>query len=156
MNIGEAAKASGVSAKMIRHYEALGLVPRAGRTASGYRQYSASDVHVLRFVARSRDLGFSIAEIGELLSLWKDRGRSSRQVKALALEHIQALETKVRELLEMKATLEHLAACCHGDHRPDCPILAELAGESRQSPAAEPAPRSGRLVRPRPATREAS
>ena len=97
MNIGEAAKASGVSAKMIRHYESLGLMPKAARTDSGYRQYSENDVHVLRFIARSRDLGFSIAEIGELLSLWKNRRRSSSQVKALALKHIADLAAKVRE-----------------------------------------------------------
>jgi MerR family copper efflux transcriptional regulator len=154
MNIGDAAKASGVSAKMIRHYEALGLVPKAARTDSGYRQYSENDVHVLRFIARSRDLGFSIAEIGELLGLWKNRRRSSAQVKALALKHIADLDAKVRELLEMKATLAHLAHCCHGDSRPDCPILAELAGE--HAPAPQPAPRTGRLRTRRAATRAAS
>ncbi len=146
MNIGEAAKASGVSAKMIRHYESLGLMPKAARTDSGYRQYSENDVHVLRFIARSRDLGFSIAEIGELLSLWKNRRRSSSQVKALALKHIADLEAKVRELLEMKATLEHLSHCCHGDSRPDCPILEELAGHGAPGAAAvAPARRNGRL-----------
>jgi MerR family copper efflux transcriptional regulator len=128
MNIGEAARASGVSAKMIRHYESLGLVPRAARTESGYRQYSANDVHVLRFIARARDLGFSLAEIAELLNLWKDRSRPSRDVKALALKHVRELEARVQELLEVKATLEHLANCCHGDDRPDCPILENLAG----------------------------
>ena len=154
MNIGTAAKASGVSAKMIRHYESLGLMPRAARSESGYRQYTDRDVHVLRFIARSRDLGFSIAEIGELLGLWQNRRRSSSQVKALALRHIADLDAKVRELLEMKATLEHLAHCCHGDSRPECPILAELAGES--GPAPQPAPRTGRLRAPRAATRAAS
>jgi MerR family copper efflux transcriptional regulator len=146
MNIGAAAKASGVSAKMIRHYESLGLVPKAGRTEAGYRQYSDNDVHVLRFIARARDLGFSIAEIGELLGLWKNRRRSSAQVKALALKHIADLDAKVRELRAMQATLEHLAHCCHGDQRHDCPILEELAGGA--APAAEaaaPGRRSGRL-----------
>lgn len=152
MNIGAAARASGVSAKMIRHYESLGLVPRAGRTEAGYRQYSDRDVHVLRFIARARDLGFTIPEIGELLGLWQDRARSSRQVRALAVKHIADLETKVRELQEMKSTLEHLVHCCHGDSRPECPILDALAREDE--PAA--APRKGRLDGRRRATRAAS
>jgi Cu(I)-responsive transcriptional regulator len=127
MNIGEAAKASGVSAKMIRHYEGVGLVPVPKRTESGYRQYSDSEVHTLRFIRQARDLGFSIYEIGELLSLWHNRKRPSRLVKALAEVHIQALEQKAQELLAMKNTLEHLVHCCHGDERPDCPILDVLA-----------------------------
>jgi len=151
MNIGAAARASGVSAKMIRHYESLGLVPRASRTEAGYRQYSDRDVHVLRFIARSRDLGFSIPEIGELLGLWQDRRRSSRQVKALALKHIADLETRVRELEEMKATLLHLAHCCQGDSRPDCPILDALG---RDGPP-QAATGRGRLRAGR-ATRESS
>ena len=130
MNIGEAASASGVSAKMIRHYESVGLVPAATRTDAGYRQYGASDVHTLRFIRHARDLGFSIAEIGELVSLWHDRGRPSRQVKALAEKHIQDLEQKAAELLAMKASLQHLVHCCHGDDRPDCPILDGLADQS--------------------------
>jgi Cu(I)-responsive transcriptional regulator len=130
MNIGEAASASGVSAKMIRHYESVGLVPAATRTDAGYRQYGASDVHTLRFIRHARDLGFSIAEIGELLSLWHDRGRPSRQVKALAEKHIRDLEQKAAELLAMKASLQHLVHCCHGDDRPDCPILDGLADQS--------------------------
>ena len=130
MNIGEAAKASGVSAKMIRHYEQVGLVPAAARTDSGYRQYDGSDVHTLRFIRQSRDLGFSIPEIGELVGLWQNRRRPSRQVKALAEAHIQELEQKAQELLAMKATLEHLVHCCHGDDRPECPILESLAGET--------------------------
>jgi len=129
MNIGDAAKASGVSAKMIRHYEAVGLVPMPKRTESGYRQYTDSEVHTLRFIRQARDLGFSIHEIGELLSLWHNRKRPSRLVKALAEVHIQALEQKTQELLAMKGTLEHLVHCCHGDERPDCPILDVLAGE---------------------------
>ena len=127
MNIGEAAKASGVSPKMIRHYEVVGLVPVPKRTESGYRQYDDNEVHTLRFIRQARDLGFSIHEIGELLSLWHNRKRPSRLVKALAEVHIQALEQKAQELLAMKATLEHLVHCCHGDERPDCPILDVLA-----------------------------
>jgi len=128
MNIGEAASASGVSAKMIRHYEQVGLVPAAARTEAGYRQYGDGDVHTLRFIRHARDLGFSIAEIGELVGLWHDRSRPSRQVKALAEKHIHDLEQKAAELLAMKATLQHLVHCCHGDDRPDCPILEGLAG----------------------------
>ena len=126
MNIGQAAKASGVSAKMIRHYEEVGLIPAPNRTDAGYRQYSDSEVHTLQFVRRSRDLGFSILQIGELLGLWQDRKRPSRQVKALAEAHIKELDAKAHELLAMKATLEHLAHCCHGDDRPECPILEKL------------------------------
>ena len=129
MNIGEAAKASGVSAKMIRHYEEVGLTPAATRTDAGYRQYGDADVHTLRFVRHARDLGFSIAEIGELVGLWHNRKRPSRQVKALAQAHILELEQKAQELLAMKATLEHLVHCCHGDDRPDCPILETLASD---------------------------
>jgi MerR family copper efflux transcriptional regulator len=138
VNIGAAARASGVSAKMIRHYESLGLVPPAGRTEAGYRRYTENDVHALRFIARSRDLGFSLPEIAELLGLWQDRTRSSRQVKALAQKHIADLATKLRELEEMKATLEHLVHCCHGDSRPECPILEALGARDA------PAPRRGR------------
>lgn len=127
MNIGEAAKACGVSAKMIRHYESVELLPAARRNESGYRRYDTKDVHTLRFIRRARDLGFSIDEIRELLSLWQNKRRSSRQVKALAQVHIEALEAKVQELVAMKATLQSLVHCCHGDERPDCPILEELA-----------------------------
>lgn len=128
MNIGQAATASGISAKMIRHYEGVGLLPAPQRTDSGYRQYHESEVHTLRFIRQARDLGFSIHEIGELLSLWHDRRRPSRLVKAMAEAHIQALEQKAQELLAMKNTLEHLVHCCHGDERPECPILDVLAG----------------------------
>ncbi|MEP7297485.1 MAG: Cu(I)-responsive transcriptional regulator [Burkholderiales bacterium] len=128
MNIGEAAGASGVSAKMIRHYEAVGLLPAARRTEGGYRQYDPAEVHTLRFIRHSRDLGFSIAEITELVGLWQNRRRPSRQVKALAQAHIQELEQKAQHLLAMKSTLEHLVHCCHGDDRPECPILEGLAG----------------------------
>lgn len=126
MNIGMAAKASGVSAKMIRHYEQVGLLPQPSRTEAGYRQFSDAEVHTLQFIRRARDLGFSIAQIGELVGLWQNRKRPSRQVKALAQAHIQELEQKAQELLAMKATLEHLVHCCHGDERPECPILEQL------------------------------
>jgi Cu(I)-responsive transcriptional regulator len=130
MNIGQAAKASGVSAKMIRHYEQVGLFPGPKRTEAGYRQYGENEVHTLRFIRHARDLGFSIEQIGELLALWHNRRRSSRQVKALAQAQIDKLESKVREIEVMKATLEHLVHCCHGDDRPDCPILESLAGQA--------------------------
>lgn len=141
MNIGDASRASGVSPKMIRHYESLGLIPPAVRSDSGYRRYTANDVHLLAFIARARDLGFSIAEIAQLVGLWQDRMRPSAKVKALALEHVGRLERKVRDLLEMKATLEKLAASCHGDDRPECPILDSLA-------SGEDAPPTGASVRP--------
>ncbi len=130
MNIGQAALASGVSAKMIRHYESIGLIPPASRTEAGYRLYGARDIHTLNFVRHARDLGFSLAQVGELVGLWQDRARPSRQVKALAEAHIHALEKKAQELLAMKATLEKLVHCCHGDDRPDCPILETLAKEA--------------------------
>ncbi|MEH0164860.1 Cu(I)-responsive transcriptional regulator [Roseateles microcysteis] len=130
MNIGQAAEASGVSAKMIRHYEQVGLLPAARRTESGYRQYGDNEVHTLRFIRQARDLGFSIAEIGELVGLWQNRRRPSRVVKAMAQAHIEALEAKAQELLAMKATLQHLVHCCHGDERPECPILDTLAGQA--------------------------
>ncbi|RQP21993.1 Cu(I)-responsive transcriptional regulator [Albitalea terrae] len=134
MNIGQAAKASGVSAKMIRHYESVGLFPEAARTDSGYRQYGDKDLSTLRFIRRSRDLGFSIEQIRELLALWQDRKRPSRQVKAVAQAHIDELDAKLRELQAMKATLEHLVHCCHGDERPDCPIIETLeSGQPRHS-----------------------
>lgn len=127
MNIGEVAKQSGVSAKMIRHYESIGLLPTAERALSGYRTYSDTDVSNLRFIRAARDLGFSLVVIAELLSLWQNRNRESREVKALALTHIQALESKVAELNAMIGALRQLSASCHGDHRPDCPILEGLS-----------------------------
>ena len=130
VNIGQAAKASGVSAKMIRHYEEVGLIPAASRTEAGYRQYSAADVHSLRFIRHARDLGFSIPQIGELVGLWQNRRRSSSRVKALALAHVAELERKVANLQAMKDTLQHLATCCHGDDRPECPILDRLADDT--------------------------
>lgn len=126
-NIGEAANRSGVSAKMVRHYESLGLLPKVGRTGSGYRQYTDKEVHTLRFIRRARDLGFSMAEIAELLKLWQDRRRASANVKRIALEHVADLSKRIEEMEAMKRTLERLAGCCHGDSRPDCPILDELA-----------------------------
>jgi MerR family copper efflux transcriptional regulator len=146
MNIGEAAKASGVSAKMIRHYEQVGLFPHADRSESGYRQYGANEVSTLRFVRQSRDLGFSIEQIRELLALWQNRRRPSRQVKALALAHIAELDQKLHELQAMKATLSHLAACCHGDDRPECPILNSLAADMPADNAAD-APGTRRATR---------
>jgi MerR family transcriptional regulator, copper efflux regulator len=128
LNIGEAAAASGVSAKMIRHYEEAGLIPRAGRTAAGYRTYHDADVHRLRFVRRARDLGFSMKEVEALLGLWNNRRRASAEVKRLATRHIEDLDRKIDEMQSMRRTLAQLARHCHGDHRPDCPILDDLAG----------------------------
>ena len=130
MNIGEAAKASGVSAKMIRYYESLGLIRAAGRTGSGYRVYAPTEVQMLRFIRRSRDLGFPVEKIEELLALWRDRTRHSADVKRLATDQIDGLERKVREMQAMIDTLRHLADACCGDHRPDCPILADLGQET--------------------------
>jgi Cu(I)-responsive transcriptional regulator len=128
MQIGEASSRSGVSAKMIRHYESIGLIPAPDRRDSNYRDYGADDVHRLGFVRRARDLGFSIDEIRDLLRLWADRRRSSRDVKALALGHLAELDAKIALLNEMRGTLAHLAACCDGGDRPDCPIIESLAG----------------------------
>ena len=130
INIGQAAKASGVSAKMIRHYEEVGLTPAASRSEAGYRQYSEAEVHSLRFIRHARDLGFSIAQIAELVGLWQNRRRSSSRVKALALAHVAELESKLAKLQAMKDTLQHLARCCHGDDRPDCPIIDRLADDA--------------------------
>lgn len=126
MNIGDAAAESGVSAKMIRYYEQSRLIPPASRAESGYRTYTTQDVHMLRFIRRSRDLGFSVDAIGGLLSLWRDRSRQSADVKRVALAHVESLRRKVSELEDMANTLEDLAANCSGDHRPDCPILDNL------------------------------
>ena len=146
MNIGQAAAASGVSAKMIRYYEDTGLIPPAARTASGYRVYSDRDVHMLRFIRRARDLGFSVDGIRALLGLWRDRDRHSADVKRLALAHVADLRTKIAELQDMAQTLETLASCCHGNDRPDCPILTELEGSSAPLPvpARKPGLRPGR------------
>jgi Cu(I)-responsive transcriptional regulator len=128
MNIGEAAAASGVSAKMIRYYESVGLLPKVRRTANGYRVYGEEDVHTLAFIRRARDLGFPMAQIEKLLALWQDRSRASAEVKAIAAAHVEELGRKIAELEAMRRTLEHLVAHCHGNHRPDCPILEDLAG----------------------------
>ena len=130
MNIGKAARASGVSAKMIRYYESIGLIPKAARSEAGYRHYTEADVHTLRFIRRARDLGFPVERIGELLALWHDTSRASADVKQVALAHVEALETKARELMAMSRTLRHLAETCHGDARPHCPILDDLAASA--------------------------
>jgi Cu(I)-responsive transcriptional regulator len=127
VNIGEASKQSGVSQRMIRHYEGIGLIPKAARRESGYRDYDERDVHTLRFIRRARDLGFPIEEIGRLLALWHDRSRASADVKALATARVEELKRKERELREMRRTLETLADHCHGNDRPECPIIEDLA-----------------------------
>ena len=127
INIGQAARASGVSAKMVRHYESLGLLGAVARTDSGYRQYRAADVHTLRFIKRARDLGFSMAEIAELVSLWHDRARASADVKRIAKAHVVDLENRIGALQDMRSTLQNLLQHCHGDARPQCPILDRLA-----------------------------
>ena len=126
MNIGALAKSSGVNAKMIRHYESIGVIPKPARTASGYRRYSENDVHLLRFVKRARGLGFTMPEIKKLVGLWRNKQRASKEVKALALSHLKALEQKILEMQEMAGTLRTLAQHCHGDNRPECPILEGL------------------------------
>ena len=127
MDIGRASQATGVSAKMIRHYEAIGLLPKVARTLANYRVYGPNDVHMLRFIRRARTLGFSIDDIRELLGLYQTRARSSASVKKIARAHIAELKEKVCELQGMVKTLEHLVHHCHGDHRPECPILDDLA-----------------------------
>ena len=126
-NIGEASAATGVSAKMIRHYESIGLIPAANRTFAGYRLYGDADLHRLQFIKRSRALGFSMKQIGVLLGLWNNRQRASREVKALAQEHANDLGRRILEMQAMQRTLESLASHCHGNQRPDCPILDDLA-----------------------------
>ena len=137
MNIGQAAKHTGLSAKMIRYYESIDLLPQAGRSDSGYRQYSAKDLERLRFIKRARDLGFSLEEVGKLLALWQDQQRSSADVKALAEQHIRELNEKIAQMTALRDTLEHLASHCQGDDRPDCPILT---GIERGLPVAGVAP----------------
>ena len=128
MNIGDASQASAISAKMIRHCESLGLLPKAPRTEAGYRQYDDAAVHTLRFIRRARDLGFSIEEIRALLGLWRNRRRASAEVKRIALAHAADLQRRIDEMSAMQRTLKHLAHCCAGDERPECPILDDLAG----------------------------
>ena len=142
MVIGEAAKASGVSAKMLRYYESIGLIPPAVRTGSGYRTYGAREVETLRFIRRARDLGLSMDRVRLLVGLWHDRARPSREVKRIALDHVSELKARISELTAMCATIEELAGACRGDQRPECPILRDLAaGGDRQPVAARP--RSG-------------
>lgn len=128
VQIGGAAQRSGVSAKMVRHYEAMGLLAPVGRSEGGYRLYSAADVHTLRFIKRARDLGFSMADIGELVGLWHQPERTSAQVKQIAQRHMRALQQRIAQLQAMERSLQQLTHCCHGDDRPDCPILDDLAG----------------------------
>lgn len=127
VDIGQAARASGVSIKMIRHYEAIGLLPKVARSAANYRLYRDGDIHTLRFIRRARMLGFSMRDIQELVDLWQNRSRSSAAVKKVAGKHVDALKTKIAEMQGMVRTLEHLVRHCHGDHRPECPILEDLA-----------------------------
>jgi len=127
IDIGAAAEQSGVSAKMIRHYESIGLLPKASRTQANYRVYRPSDVHTLRFIKRARTLGFSMEDIRQLLGLWQNRSRSSAAVKSISRKHVQELKERIAQMQSMVDTLEHLARHCHGDHRPECPILDDLA-----------------------------
>jgi len=151
MNIGEAAKASKVSAKMIRYYEQIGLIPPAQRTDSGYRAYTEADIHRLHFIRRARDLGFPVAEITDLLGLWNDKSRHSADVKRLAQAHIAELDRRIDSLRQMTETLKGLIHCCAGDERPDCPILQTLARPDDDGPGergpAEPTKRAGAVPR---------
>ncbi|TWB22089.1 Cu(I)-responsive transcriptional regulator [Nitrospirillum amazonense] len=131
MNIGQASKASGVSVKMIRYYDEVGLVRPSGRTEGNYREYDAREINELRFIKRARGLGFDMTEIAQLLSLWRDRERPSREVKAIAQRHLADLDTRIHEMQAMADTLRHLAHCCAGDDRPDCPILEDLGGAAQ-------------------------
>ncbi|WP_425199007.1 Cu(I)-responsive transcriptional regulator [Polaromonas sp.] len=133
MNIGEAARRSGVSAKMVRHYESLGLLPQVHRSDSGYRQYTEAEVHTLRFIKRARDLGFSMAEIAELVSLWQNRRRASASVRRIAQKHADELAQRIAAMQSMQQTLAQLVHCCQGNDRPECPILDDLAGEKHAS-----------------------
>ncbi|MBY6059563.1 MULTISPECIES: Cu(I)-responsive transcriptional regulator [Leisingera] len=146
MNIGEAANKSGVSAKMIRYYEQTGLIPPAQRTASGYREYYEKDVHMLRFIRRARDLGFSVEEIGELLGLWTSKSRKSADVRQLAQAHYYTLQRKIQELEAMSSTLETLIEACTGDHLPDCPIIADLEGNDLECALHRKQSRSGAIA----------
>ncbi|MCE1251193.1 MAG: Cu(I)-responsive transcriptional regulator [Comamonadaceae bacterium] len=128
VTIGQAAGLAGVSARMVRHYEGLGLLGGVARTGSGYRQYTEAEVHQLRFIRRARDLGFSMEEIAQLLGLWQDKARASSQVKKIAQQHIASLAERITALQAMQRSLQALVGCCHGDERPDCPILDDLAG----------------------------
>lgn len=135
MNIGKAARQAGLSTKMVRHYEAIGLLPDVPRTAAGYRYYREPQIHALRFIRRARDLGFTMAQIRTLLSLWQDRSRASANVKKVALAHLDELDSKIAQLQTMRNTLAHLADHCQGNQRPDCPILADMAHDDDYPPA---------------------
>jgi len=128
MNIGEAARRSGVPAKTIRYYESIGLITPAARTEHRYRVFDGNDIRRLQFIQRCRRLGFSVRQVGELLALWSDRGRASADVKAIAAEHLDEIDTRIAELKSMRTTLEHLMKACQGNDRPECPILDDLAG----------------------------
>lgn len=134
VTIGEAARQSGVSAKMLRHYESLGLLANVARTDSGYRLYTAADVHTLRFIKRSRDLGFSMLEIAELVNLWQNHSRASASVKQIAQKHLESLAQRIEGMQAMQRSLQTLLQHCHGDDRPDCPILDDLSGVSKRLP----------------------
>jgi Cu(I)-responsive transcriptional regulator len=144
MNIGQASKASGVNQKMIRYYESIGLIDGVGRSANGYRTYGENDVHTLAFIRRARHLGFSIEQIQALMTLWRDKDRSSAEVKAIAQGHIAELQAKIEELASMQRTLEHLVSCCAGDDRPDCPIIDDLSAKAEACAKPRPAHGSGR------------
>jgi Cu(I)-responsive transcriptional regulator len=133
MNIGQAAQATGVTPKMIRHYESLGLLPAVARSDAGYRRYDERTLHTLRFIRRARDLGFSLEEISQLLGLWADPQRASAEVRALAQRHVADLDERIARMQAMRRSLQQLVQCCHGDDRPDCPILDDLAGEAARS-----------------------
>lgn len=143
MNIGEVAKRSGVPAKTIRYYESIGLIRPAERSAAGYRIYGDKELQTLKFIQRARNLGFSVKQVSELLALWQDRERASGDVKAVARQHLDEIDRRMAELQSLRDTLEHLIGRCHGDARPDCPILADLAGEPARDAAAGAAGRAG-------------
>ena len=149
MNIGEAAQAAGVTAKMIRYYESIGLIGEARRSDAGYRQYTDNEIHTLRFIKRSRDLGLSIERIKTLLALWRDKTRKSADVKKLAHQYMAELDEDIRKLQSIRDQLQLMAQCCRGDQRPDCPIIENLAGapdaaDASDAAAPSPAPRRGR------------
>ena len=154
MNIGEAAQAAGLTAKMIRDYEAQGLIPEASRTESGYRQYTKRDVDMLRFIRQARSMSFSIKQVEQLLTLWSDTHRESREVKALAHAHMAELDRKMAELASMKASLEQIVSSCPGDHTADCPILGKLSGHAAPAALANQTRQRSLPARPRARSKE--